>query len=340
MQRCLDLAKLGLGYTYTNPLVGSVIVHDNAIIGEGYHQKQGEPHAEVNAINSVSDKTLLAQSTIYVNLEPCAHFGKTPPCADLIIKHQFKRVIICNRDPFDKVDGQGIERLKKAGIDVTMGVLEPEGKALNKRFFTFHENHRPYVILKWAQTRDGFLDYERVQGDGKSGLKVTNALSSKLVHKWRSEEQSIMVGKNTAQLDNPSLNVRHWVGNSPIRIVLDAEGKLPNSLNLFSSEGRTIILGNGMNPNPNTCEVQSISSGKIPVQEILDVLYEKGVQSILIEGGTDLLSQFIKADLWDEARVYTSKAQIGSGVKAPAIEARVSSSIKIQEDYLQIFERN
>ena len=340
MQRCLDLAKLGLGYTYTNPLVGSVIVHENAIIGEGYHQRQGEPHAEVNAIKSVSDNTLLAQSTIYVNLEPCAHFGKTPPCADLIIKHQFKRVIICNRDPFDKVDGRGIERLKKAGIDVTVGVLEPEGKTLNKRFFTFHENHRPYVILKWAQTRDGFLDYKRVEGHGKFALKVTNALSSKLVHKWRSEEQSIMVGKNTARLDNPSLNVRHWVGNSPIRIVLDAEGELPNSLNLFSSEGRTIILGNGMNPNPSICEVQSINNGKIPVQEILDVLYEKGIQSILVEGGTDLLSQFIEADLWDESRVFTSKAQIGSGFKAPAIEARVSSSVKIQEDYLQIFERN
>lgn len=313
MQRCLDLAKNGLGTTYPNPLVGSVIVYKGKIIGEGWHQKAGEPHAEVNAIHAVKDKSLLHESTLYVNLEPCSHYGKTPPCADLIVKMQIKNVVIGTIDYNSQVHGKGVERLKQNGCNVKVGVLEKECKALNKRFFTFHQKRRPYIILKWAETKDGYI-FPEEKHHKKEPVWISNLYALQLVHKWRTEEQSILVGTNTVLNDNPKLNARHYFGNSPIRIAVDRDLKIPGNYNFYDGELETIIFTE--KDAAKTC-LHKIDFTKNVIKQILEVLYNKGVQSLIVEGGAKTLSSFIEDDVWDEARVFVSENYFKGGIKAP-----------------------
>lgn len=324
IKRCIELAKNGLGTTYPNPLVGSVIVYNDEIIGEGWHQKAGEPHAEVNAINSVKDKSLLAKATIYVSLEPCSHFGKTPPCCDLIIAKKIPNVVIGTIDPFAKVAGNGIKRLLEAGKKVTVGILEDECNELNKRFFTFHNKKRPYIIVKWAESQDGFI--APLSKDKQEPVWLTNLFSRQLVHKWRSEEQAILVGTKTVIDDNPSLTTRDWAGNNPIRIVLDQNNRISKESHIFDNQAKTILLNNDtINFNNNIAE------------EIVDFLFNKGIQSVIIEGGSKTLQTFIDANIWDEARVFRSNVTLNEGVKAPKIEFKKATRNEILEDELLIF---
>lgn len=337
MQRCIELAQLGAGQVSPNPMVGAVVVHDGRIIGEGYHQQYGQAHAEVNAINQVISKfdnaaELLKQAAIYVSLEPCAHYGKTPPCADLIIKHQIPLVVVGCRDPFEQVDGKGIEKLKAAGIEVIASVLEEECQWLNRRFFTRVQKHRPYIILKWAQSTDGFF-----APDDGSQLWITGEQSRRLVHKWRSEEDAILVGKNTAAIDNPQLNVRYWEGRSPKRVVIDRRLELNKDLNIFDQSVETLIFN----------EVKFDVDGKnryialedfdryVP-QYILYQLYLQDIQSVIIEGGARTLQAFIEANLWDEARIFTGKNVLKKGIKAPQITGIIAEEIPSGDDRLQI----
>lgn len=321
MMRCFDLARNGLGKVAPNPMVGSVIVMNQSIIGEGYHQLFGEAHAEVNAINSATDKKILCESTLYVSLEPCSYFGKTPPCADFIIEHHIPRVVISNLDPNVKVNGKGIEKLRNAGIEVISGVLRQEGEELNKRFFKYHLKSRPYIILKWAQTEDHFIDVFRDRFHPQQPNWITNEQARMLVHKWRSEEQSIMVGTNTALLDNPQLNVRNWTGRSPLRIVIDRTLRLPNNLHLFDGSLPTLIF---TEQEPEDSDNPNIQYVTIPFDEyfpehILGQLYHRQITSLIIEGGTRLIETFINANLWDEARVFTGKKFYVEGKAAPKI---------------------
>ncbi|SMC75288.1 diaminohydroxyphosphoribosylaminopyrimidine deaminase [Moheibacter sediminis] len=334
MQRCIQLAQNGFGDTYPNPMVGCVIVHNGKIIVEGWHEKAGKPHAEVNAIHQIHDKEILKQSTLYVSLEPCAHHGKTPPCADLIIQHQIPKVVIGTIDSFAKVNGLGIQKLKDAGIEVISGALEIECRDLNKRFFTFHQEKRPYVILKWAQTADGFMAIEN--GEQKW---ITNEYSKQLVHKWRTEEQSILVGTKTAETDNPQLNARLWNGNQPIRLVLDKELKLNQNLNLFDRNQKTIIFSEKEKANQENLEFIQTSFDKNLPDSILQKLHEIGIQSVIIEGGKKTLESFIQKDLWDEARIFTSSESWDSGIKSPEIHGKMIHSKKIISDKLEIFTR-
>ncbi len=338
MQRCLDLAELGKGYVSPNPMVGAVIVHDDQIIGEGYHHKYGEPHAEVNAVNQVINEfnnaaELLRQSTIYVSLEPCAHYGKTPPCADLIIKHQMPRVVVGCRDPFDQVNGKGIGKIIDSGIEVVVGILEKECQWLNRRFFTRVQKHRPYIILKWAQTADDFF-----APDDNSQHWITGPDARKLVHQWRAEEDAVLVGKNTAAVDNPQLNVRYGQGKSPKRIVVDRRLELNNSLHIFDQSVETLIFN----------EIKTDFDGKnkyialedferyVP-QYILFQLYLQDIQSLIIEGGAFTLNKFIEAGLWDEARIFTGESYLKKGIKAPAINGLLTGEFTIGADKLLIY---
>lgn len=337
IQRCLDLAILGAGKVSPNPMVGAVIVHNGHIIGEGYHQLYGQAHAEVNAVNQVlsnfdNAEDLLRESIIYVSLEPCAHYGKTPPCADLIIKHRIPQVVVGCRDPFPQVNGKGIEKLRAAGIEVTLGVLEDECRFLNRRFFTKVQQHRPYVILKWAQTADGFF-----APDDNRQFWITGTESRKLVHQWRAEEDAILVGKNTAAIDNPQLNVRYAGGHSPKRIVIDRRLELSHDLHLFDQSVETFVFN----------EIKTDIDGKIKYialedfdryvpQYILYQLYLQDIQSIIIEGGAHTLNSFIEAGVWDEARVFTGEVTLTSGIKAPKINGIIAVGIPSGKDQLQI----
>jgi diaminohydroxyphosphoribosylaminopyrimidine deaminase/5-amino-6-(5-phosphoribosylamino)uracil reductase len=323
MLRCIELARNGLGNTSPNPMVGSVIVYDGIIIGEGYHRKFGEPHAEVNAINSVQNKELLKKSTLYVNLEPCSHYGKTPPCANLIASMEIPRVVIGSLDTAAHVSGKGLEILKNAGCNVLVGVLEDECRELNKRFFTFHEKQRPYIILKWAQTKDGFIDIERTENASVQPTWITNEYAKALVHKWRAEEQAILVGTNTAIQDNPSLTTRHWYGKNPLRIVLDENLILPDGLKLFDQNASTVIIADTkvkslrkrkLHENVGI-EFVDYSSGFYT--QLFKVLISKDIQSLIIEGGEKVLTSFIQNNLWDEARVFTGNKVFNKGVRAP-----------------------
>lgn len=334
MQRCIQLAENGLGTTYPNPMVGCVIVHDGKIIAEGWHQKAGQPHAEVNAISQIQNKEILKKSTLYVSLEPCAHHGKTPPCADLIVQHQIPKVVVGTVDPFAKVNGLGIQKLKNAGIEVISGILENECRDLNKRFFTFHQEKRPYIILKWAQTTDGFMAAEN--GEQKW---ITNEYSKQLVHKWRTEEQSILVGTQTAETDNPKLNARLWNGNQPIRLVLDKDLKLNSDLNLFDKSQRTIVFTENFKKNDGNLEFIQIEFNENLAHSILQKLYELEIQSIIIEGGKRTLDSFIKQDLWDEARIFTSSDSWNSGIHSPKIQGKLIHLKTLISDQLEIFER-
>lgn len=336
MKRCIALAKNGLGTTYPNPLVGSVIVHDGKIIGEGWHKKAGEPHAEVNAVNSVKDKSLLKDATIYVSLEPCSHFGKTPPCCDLIIANKIPNVVIGTIDPFAKVAGNGVKKLIENGKKVTIGILEDECNELNKRFFTFHQKNRPYIILKWAETADGFT--APLKKEEKAPVWITNPYSRQLVHKWRTEEQAILVGTNTVLDDNPKLDARDFKGNNPIRVVWDKSNKITEKFHVKNQ----IIPSFFVTEIKNLTEKENIYYKNtifdaLLAKKTLDILFKKNIQSVIVEGGSQTLQSFIDANLWDEARVFVSENNFNEGIIAPKLpKNRISTSLLIEKDELKL----
>ncbi len=331
MKKCLELAKKGMGYVSPNPMVGCVVVFNDEIIGEGYHNLFGNAHAEVNAIENVKDKSLLKNATLYVNLEPCVHFGKTPPCSDLIIKHKIPKVVIGSVDSFSEVAGKGIEEMQNSGIEVIVGVLEKESRELNKRFFTFHEKKRSYVILKWAESIDGFI----APKNQTVPFWMTSNESKKLVHQWRSEEDAILVGRITAEKDNPSLTVREAEVNNPIRIVIDKDLKLSTDLNLFNTEAKTLIFNSIKSVEKDTNKFIKIDFNNL-IESILQELYKQNIQSVIIEGGSKTLQSFIDTNMWDEARIFTTNKTLAKGVKSPTIEGEIISEDKIGEDELEI----
>jgi diaminohydroxyphosphoribosylaminopyrimidine deaminase / 5-amino-6-(5-phosphoribosylamino)uracil reductase len=348
MLRCLQLARLAGGDVAPNPMVGAVLVHENRIIGEGYHKEYGKGHAEVNCLGSVKeeDRHLIPHSTLYVSLEPCAHFGKTPPCADLIIKSQIPKVVVGCRDPFPGVNGKGIEKLRAAGVDVTPGVLQKECSALNKRFFTFHTEHRPFIILKWAQTADG-----KIANEDYSRVLISNEFTNRLVHKWRSEEAAIVVGTNTALFDDPQLSTRKWPGKNPLRVVVDMNLRLPSSLQLFNGETPTIVFNKHRHTLPfeksnfsllqeTGVQYYQVTEDVGLVHQLLNGLYRLGIQSILVEGGTRLLQSFLDEGLWDEARVISNgNLVLGSGLPAPQLtRAKLLRSETIFSDTIRTYQ--
>ena len=320
--RCIQLAKNACCNAAPNPMVGAVIVHNETIIGEGYHIRCGEPHAEVNAIRSVKDESLFKESTIYVSLEPCSHYGKTPPCADLIIEKGIPEVVIGCMDPFSMVAGRGIEKLRKAGVKVTVGVLEEECRQLIRRFITFNTRKRPYITLKWAESADGFIDKNRKEG---SPVLLSTPLTSMVVHKRRAEHDAILVGRKTALLDNPSLTTRNWFGKDPIRLVIDKNLTLPKQLHLFDGKVRTLVFTqqNEASHHPLVEHIRLDFTQNI-LPQIMDVLYNLKVQSLMVEGGTILLQSFINEGLWDEAYIETSPIRLNEGIKAPVIKGECS----------------
>ena len=339
MNRCLELAQLGIGNVSPNPMVGCVIVHDGKIIGEGYHQKIGEAHAEVNAIKTVFEKyadqapALLKDSTAYVSLEPCAHFGKTPPCADLLIKHQLKKVVIGNPDPFSQVNGKGIAKLKEAGIEVISGVLADQCRFVNRRFITRVTQQRPFIILKWAQTADGFFAPKNA-----AQKWITGPTAKSVSHLWRGEEDAILVGKKTALIDNPQLTNRSLNGKNPIRIIIDRNLTIPSTHHIYNKEAKTIIF-NELKTDviENIHFVQMEDMKFYLAQKIAFQLYLMDIQSVIIEGGVEILNQFITADLWDEARVFIAKTLWEDGIKAPEVNGEIISQLPLDNDELTIY---
>ncbi|MCM1093099.1 MAG: bifunctional diaminohydroxyphosphoribosylaminopyrimidine deaminase/5-amino-6-(5-phosphoribosylamino)uracil reductase RibD [Lachnospiraceae bacterium] len=325
MRRAIELARHGMGNASPNPMVGAVIVCDGEIIGEGYHRRCGEGHAEVNAVASVKKRDLLTRSTIYVTLEPCSHYGKTPPCSKLIIDTGIPRVVVGSLDPFAKVSGRGIKMLTDAGIDVTVGVLEEECKAINPVFMTAHSKHRPYITLKWAQSCDGFIDHIRNSGNGDQPAQLSTPLTFTLSHRLRTLNDAIMVGRGTVIADNPSLTPRRWKGRSPIRVVAADPRKMPADARLLTDGNETIILD---------------SAESKDLHAMMTELYSKGITSVLVEGGAKLLQSFIDLGLWDKARVEVSPAEIGSGVKAPALPAIPQRMLTIQGNRLFFYTNN
>ena len=335
MSRCIQLAQLGLGSVAPNPIVGALLVYEDKIIGEGYHKKYGEWHAEVNCVNNVdqANRSLIEKGTMYVSLEPCSHYGKTPPCVDLILKNKIAKVVIGCQDIYKEVAGHGIQKLKQAGVNVVVGVLEKECIQLNKRFFTFHQKKRPYIILKWAQTSD-----RKTGTENDERILISNNYSNRLVHKWRSEEAAIMVGTHTALKDNPSLTTRLWKGKNPTRIVIDKKLKLPLDLKLFNQESNTIVINNVKNSIEQNIQYIKIEQSHF-LEKTLRCLYELNIQSILIEGGSKTLQSFIDANLWDEARIITNeKMVIGKGINAPDLkDNELVEEEKYESDYICYF---
>ncbi len=332
MQRCLELAIKGRARVKPNPMVGCVIVHNNKIIGESYHKEYGHAHAEVNAINSVKEKELLKESTLFVNLEPCAHHGKTPPCADLIVEKKLKRVVIGCKDSFAKVAGKGIERMRKAGIDVEVGVLEDKSIELNKAFFTYHSKKRPYIILKWAQTLDSYIDVIRKPNDPIGINWITHPNLRMIVHKWRSEESAIMVGAGTAINDNPRLDTREWYGKNPLRILISQYNKINFSSKLLDDSIPTIVFTDKEVDNNSKTEFINIDFHNETIKQVLDILYIREIQSIIVEGGQQLLQSFIDEKLWDEARVLIGDKTFGDGLSAPKLINKHNNSFRISND--------
>ncbi len=337
MRRCLELAARAEGLTYPNPMVGSVIVCDGRIIGEGYHLKTGGPHAEVIAINSVSDKSRLMNSTLYVSLEPCSHFGTTPPCADFIIAHAIPRVVAGTADTSDKVSGKGFARLREAGCSVTEGVCEEECRRLNRRFFTFHEKKRPYITLKWAQSADGFLDILRSESHGARPTWITGKPERSLVHKWRSEEQAILVGAGTVRADDPKLNVRDWKGRDPARLILSSSGNIDKESSMLKEEGTTILFTR--NPDAEIPEVVRIllDEKEEACIQIANYLFKSGIQSLLIEGGARVLNHFLFNGMWDEARIFKGEKYFERGVPAPHLSGELFSNTIFSSSMLEVY---
>ncbi len=338
MNRCFELALKGLGTVDPNPMVGAVIVHNNVIIGEGYHHKFGQAHAEVNAVRNAIDngyESFLSESTIYVNLEPCSHFGKTPPCADLIIECQFKKVVLSNVDPFPEVSGNGIMKIREAGIDVTTGILEKEGRDINKRFFTFHENKRPYTILKYAKSSDGYIAPSNSNSENR---KISNELSNKLVHQWRSEETSILVGTNTALIDNPSLTVRKYIGKNPIRMVIDENCIIPQTNFIFNNEASTLIFNQLKNEVKENLEFIQIDFSSEILKQINTILFNRQITSVLVEGGSNLHQQYIDLNLWDEFRVINAPILLENGIKACDFTGKLIDEFSLGNDTIQFYQ--
>jgi diaminohydroxyphosphoribosylaminopyrimidine deaminase/5-amino-6-(5-phosphoribosylamino)uracil reductase len=337
IHRCFELASKGLGTASPNPLVGSVIVHDGLIIGEGYHHKAGQAHAEVNAIASVANKSLLPSSTIYVNLEPCCHTGLTPPCSELVIKHKIPNVVVCNLDPNPRVNGGGISMLTEAGVNVTKGILEAEGRELNRRFFTVQEKKRPYVILKWAQSQDGFMDIDR-ETDQKGIHWISSPETKKLVHIWRSQEDAILVGRKTVLTDDPELTVREVEGSNPTRIVLDRKLKIPGDARIFNNEANTIIVHSNDISAANDRDCIAIDFDQL-VPKLLEELGKRQISSLIVEGGRMTLQSFIDSGIWDEARIITGQNNIQSGMKAPSIDGQLFQKDTFAGDTIEILRR-
>lgn len=332
MYRALQLAEIAGVNTAPNPMVGAVIVHNNRIIGEGFHERCGQAHAEVNAVRQVADKKLLREATIYVTLEPCAHYGKTPPCAALLVHHQFKRVVVATVDPFAKVAGLGLQMLTNAGIETKVGVLEKQAQQLNKRFFTFHQQQRPYVILKWAQTKDGFIDAPRKKDDTGQIRWISQPETQVLTHRWRSEEQAILVGWKTILNDNPSLTARAFKGPHPLRIVVDPSLKAPQTATVFSDGLPTLVFNTLKSETKNA--VQFVQLEDLTVKSILSELYRRNILSVLIEGGSFTLQQFIRDSWWDEARVIQGISYFSEGTKAPEMTGLPQETIPFNQDTL------
>jgi len=333
MQKCIDIAQKGLGNVAPNPMVGCVIVCNNEIIGEGYHLQYGQAHAEVNAIDCVKDKSMLKNATLYVNLEPCSHFGKTPPCATLIVDYGIPKVVVGCVDSYSEVNGNGIEYLRNEGVDVTVGVLENESKDFNKRFFTFHSKKRPYVILKWAQSLDGFIDKSR--SADIPPIVISSEESHILSHTWRAQEQAIMIASKTAVMDNPSLTTRLVKGKNPIRIIIDRQLKIPLHFNVLDNSTPTIIYNEIKNEVIGNTEFIKFDFASNTLNGILDLLYEKNIQSVIVEGGSIMLSSFIQQNLWDEARIFISKNKLLSGRAAPPISGKLISTENSGADELK-----
>lgn len=344
MSRCFELALNGRGNVAPNPMVGAVVVHNGKIIGEGYHAQCGEAHAEINAINAVKNREQLKESTLYISLEPCSHFGKTPPCTDRILEEKIPHVVVATMDPNPKVSGRGIDVLRQNGVDVTVGVLEDEAKELNREFITYQTMQRPYIILKWAQTLDGFIDRNRQPNDPPEW--ITNELARSLVHKWRSEEQAIMVGTNTVEMDNPQLNVRNWNGKSPVRIIIDRRLRLSKESKVFDGTQPTILfIGNNNNAlqrkhefaGIENLEIIALDFAKCIENQILKELAEKQLISVIIEGGATFISSFVKKGLWDEARIFIGNKFFGDGVKAPTLDGTLHSFDEIGNSRLFVY---
>jgi diaminohydroxyphosphoribosylaminopyrimidine deaminase/5-amino-6-(5-phosphoribosylamino)uracil reductase len=313
MHRCLQLAALGIRKTAPNPMVGAVIVYDNRIIGEGYHTRHGAPHAEIEAFNAVKEKSLIPASTLYVSLEPCNHYGKTPPCTEAIIQNGIRKVVISHQDPFAEVNGEGINKLRSAGIEVQIGILDTEARFLNRRFITFHTRKRPYIILKWAMSADGFMGMQ-----GKN-IRISNEESRLLTHKWRSEEQAILVGAGTVATDDPELNTRLWPGENPLRVILDTRGELKSDAKIFNGQQQTLVLTSSSKktyPSATTIELPGL---KNRITEAIEELYNRNIQSLLVEGGRITLNQFIENGLWDEIRIFQSDENLQTGILAPEL---------------------
>ncbi len=339
MTRCLELAKNGLGSVYPNPMVGSVIVHKGLIIGEGWHQRAGGPHAEVRAIDSVRKKELLAEATLYVNLEPCSHYGRTPPCADLIVTNGIKKVVIGSVDSNEKVGGKGVKRLRENGVEVISSVMEKQSRELNKRFFTFHEKKRPYVILKWAQSKDEYIFPESELAEKGTPYWISNTHALQRVHQWRAEEASILVGKNTVLQDDPRLNLRDFEGNPILRITIDRHLKIPEAMNFFDQTSKTLIYNAIKNEQQSELLYVKLDFQKELIGQIMDHLYEIEVQSLIVEGGLLTLNSFIQSGFWDEARVISGKQIFNKGIKAPVAGGFLVKEELIDDNLLKIYKR-
>ena len=333
IKRCFELAERGKGSVSPNPLVGAVLVHNGLVIGEGWHERYGESHAEVNCLSSVANehKHLISESTMYVSLEPCAHHGNTPPCANRLVEEKLKRVVIANKDPFEQVNGNGLQILNEAGTEVQESVLEQEGKWLNRRFFCYNELKRPYIILKWAETQDGFIAPE-----DRSRFQITNKASQQLLHKWRAEEDAIMVGNNTAKNDNPELTTRLWQGENPLRIVIDKSLELPANASLLNSSADTWVLNTKRNEQEGNINYVQLDFSENIIPQLLNKLYEAKVQSLIVEGGAVLLNSFIEAGLWDEARVFVGNKTLGNGIAAPRLNITATQEQAIKDDVLKL----
>ncbi len=340
MQQCLELAQKGAGSVSPNPMVGCVIVHNAQVIGKGFHEKHGQAHAEVNAINSVAEKELLKESMIYVSLEPCAHFGLTPPCSDLIIRMKIPKVVIGAIDSNEKVAGKGIERMRNAGIEVTTGILENECRELNKRFYTFHEKKRPYIFLKWAETTDGFIDFPRTSREFGQPSWITGQKALVKVHKMRAAEDAILVGTNTALKDNPSLTVRHCAGKNPLRLVIDNRLQLPGDLNLFDNKVPVVVFNSLISKSKENLELVKIDFERDVEKQILDYLFQRNILSLIIEGGRNTLDSFISKNLWDEVFRFVGNKRFEKGTPAPKIDGTLIQTENFDDDKLFIYRNN
>jgi diaminohydroxyphosphoribosylaminopyrimidine deaminase/5-amino-6-(5-phosphoribosylamino)uracil reductase len=336
MKRALELAAQGMGNVAPNPLVGCVIVYEDHIIGEGFHQRFGGAHAEVHAINSVEDKSLIEKSTLYVTLEPCNHQGLTPACTELIISSKIRKVVIATVDPNPLVSGKGIARLSEAGIQVELGLLEEEARWMNRRFNTFHEKQRPYIILKWAETQDGFMDILRENGETGS-FAISGKEAKVMVHRWRTEEAAILVGSRTVFIDNPQLTARHWEGKDPVRIVIDANLKVPRTHRIFEDRGRTIVF-NRLDTRPIfNIEYVQLNFAEEILPRIMDYLRYEKLTSVIVEGGAATLGRFLELGLWDEIRRFKAPMELEAGLKAPIIEVKPNETMQFGEDTLEVY---